>query len=331
MHKTCPDHGDMTAVVEQDLENYLLLSSRFTWDLSPATLITVTNRCNVSCPHCYFPVDNASDDPTIDEIMLEYAKAHSWSRIFLLWGGEPTVREDLPELIKMCCQRYGHFAAGIVTNGVKLADDSYLGELLKAGLAIGTDYFWCYLSLHPEKDNLPEVYAKKLQALENIKCRGYKCYLAFTINDTGDIPEVTAKIREHRTLLHIPGQPTFPDRTHVRVRWATSIWEENRFTKTSYMSQLIKAFAEQARIEGVTFRNLPEETRGAYRAHYEYDGVVLRLVACPTTENIDLQQLAAPPYWRSLDGRMVNTVHAIALNEGFKKGWFNGVRKSEAP
>jgi pyruvate-formate lyase-activating enzyme len=49
-----------------------------------------------------------------------------------LSGGEPTLREDLPSILLEI--KGGNKCAGIVTNGVRLADERYLDTLRKAGL-----------------------------------------------------------------------------------------------------------------------------------------------------------------------------------------------------
>ena len=47
-------------------------------------------------------------------------------------GGEPTLRDDLPELIKIA-EDLGQ-VSGLLTDGLRLADELYLDRLLKSGL-----------------------------------------------------------------------------------------------------------------------------------------------------------------------------------------------------
>ena len=63
----------------------------------------------------------------------------------ILTGGEPTLREDLPELIAHT-ESNGQ-VVGLLSDGLKLVDDFYLQTLLKTGL----DHLM--LSLKPEDDN----------------------------------------------------------------------------------------------------------------------------------------------------------------------------------
>ena len=95
--------------------------------------LAITYRCNNDCAHCY----NARprDYPELS--------TNNWHQILdRLWaigiphvvftGGEPTLREDLPELIAHAEQN-GQIT-GINTNGRRLSDREYLEKLVKAGL-----------------------------------------------------------------------------------------------------------------------------------------------------------------------------------------------------
>jgi radical SAM protein with 4Fe4S-binding SPASM domain len=95
--------------------------------------LAITYRCNNDCLHCY----NARprDYP---ELSTEH-----WHNILdLLWkigiphivftGGEPTLRDDLPELIAHAEQN-GQIT-GINTNGRRLSDLNYVDSLVKSGL-----------------------------------------------------------------------------------------------------------------------------------------------------------------------------------------------------
>jgi MoaA/NifB/PqqE/SkfB family radical SAM enzyme len=70
-------------------------------------------------------------DLSIDEIKSVLRKVGKGKRIVLM-GGEPTIREDLPEIIKLI-RKSGNYPI-LYTNGLKLADISYVKKLKKAGL-----------------------------------------------------------------------------------------------------------------------------------------------------------------------------------------------------
>ena len=69
--------------------------------------IVLTNRCNLRCWYCFFYAEKAGFvyEPTMEEIrtMIEAAtEFNGYAPPIQLTGGEPTLREDLPEIIKLC-------------------------------------------------------------------------------------------------------------------------------------------------------------------------------------------------------------------------------------
>lgn len=105
---------------------------------SCTVLIEVTSRCNLSCPFCFadsgtgrtsdtFPGDLAARFRTA----LDKSGPHN---IVQLSGGEPTMRDDLAEIIAMG-RDIGFPFIQLNTNGVRLAEDpAYAAELRRAGL-----------------------------------------------------------------------------------------------------------------------------------------------------------------------------------------------------
>ena len=94
----------------------------------------ITQRCNSFCKICFMnsgPFVSREFDLSIDEIKSVLRKVGKGKRIVLM-GGEPTIREDLPEIIKLI-RKSGNYPI-LYTNGLKLADISYVKKLKKAGL-----------------------------------------------------------------------------------------------------------------------------------------------------------------------------------------------------
>ena len=95
--------------------------------------IALTYRCNNACSHCYndrprhFPEMTTSEWLKIIDQLWSLGIPH-----IVFTGGEPTLRDDLPELIRHAEQN-GQIT-GINTNGRKLADPKYVEDLLNAGL-----------------------------------------------------------------------------------------------------------------------------------------------------------------------------------------------------
>ncbi|MBK5258718.1 MAG: radical SAM protein [Thermoanaerobaculia bacterium] len=128
-------------------------------------IVDVTHRCNMSCLNCYLPNRTIPDMDAawLDNILAELPRG----RFVRLMGAEATVRHDLPELIATV-RRHGHHAV-IVTNGLRLADRSYVRELKRAGLQITSLSFNGGFDddLYEAIDSL-RCASKKVQALENL-------------------------------------------------------------------------------------------------------------------------------------------------------------------
>ncbi|MGA3161991.1 MAG: radical SAM (seleno)protein TrsS [Terracidiphilus sp.] len=111
----CPDHRQHTCCVVLD----------------------VTARCNLACPVCFASAGSAPEpDPSVAEI-------ENWCHALLasggpfnihLSGGEPTVRHDLPEIVRRI-RAQGFSYIQLNTNGLRLAEEKeYAGALKEAGL-----------------------------------------------------------------------------------------------------------------------------------------------------------------------------------------------------
>jgi len=130
----CPIH-------ELGLETIMPFSARPT---APYRLdLALTYRCNNDCAHCY-NIEHPSPLPSGDGIgVRDELSTSDWKRIIdkawelgiphiIFTGGEPTLREDLPELIAHA-ERNGQIT-GLNTNARRLADAHYVETLAEAGL-----------------------------------------------------------------------------------------------------------------------------------------------------------------------------------------------------
>ncbi len=107
---------------------------------SCTVVVEVTNRCNIKCPICFASSDGSPlpvyepDLETIGHIYEKLVRAAGGDVPVQLSGGEPTTRNDLPEIIAMG-KEYGFPHLQVNTNGVRLGQDrAYLQRLKDAGL-----------------------------------------------------------------------------------------------------------------------------------------------------------------------------------------------------
>jgi radical SAM protein with 4Fe4S-binding SPASM domain len=95
--------------------------------------LALTFRCQNNCIHCYAGGPHETDELSTDQWKRVIDKLHSIGVFILTFtGGEPTLREDLPELL-LYAQNRGA-VTGLITNGRRLKDKSYAEQLEKAGL-----------------------------------------------------------------------------------------------------------------------------------------------------------------------------------------------------
>lgn len=95
-------------------------------------VVDLTHRCNMECANCYIP---NRDVPDLDKEKLFEFLSRLPSRTYIrLIGAEPTMREDLPEIISKV-KSLGH-RPSVTTNGLKLAQPSYVKKLKDAGLRL---------------------------------------------------------------------------------------------------------------------------------------------------------------------------------------------------
>jgi len=148
----CPIH-------ELGLETAMPFSARPT---APYRLdLALTYRCNNDCAHCYnvehpslahpsplrstpagLPI--AGEAPGMEEgVNVDELSTHDWMRVLdkawelgvphiIFTGGEPTLRDDLPELVAHA-EKNGQIT-GLNTNARRLSDPRYVEKLVAAGL-----------------------------------------------------------------------------------------------------------------------------------------------------------------------------------------------------
>lgn len=104
---------------------------------SCTVIIDVTQRCNLACPVCFAVSTPAGpQDPDLNELekRIETVSQYSPGCNIQLSGGEPTVRDDLPEIVGRV-RDAGFGLIQVNTNGIRLAgDNAFVNRLGAAGL-----------------------------------------------------------------------------------------------------------------------------------------------------------------------------------------------------
>lgn len=158
LHRVCPEHGAFSVPVWNgalDFSRWVQFSEPLTGEagvhcpgdcgICPehevgtcCCLLEVTRRCNLRCRFCFANGGTPEEDPSLETL---YAAIRDIVRqcgqpLLQLSGGEPTLRQDLPQLIRYAKQA-GCTYVQLNTNGIRLArDPDYAQSLAEAGLDI---------------------------------------------------------------------------------------------------------------------------------------------------------------------------------------------------
>jgi Predicted Fe-S oxidoreductases len=138
--------------------------------------IDITNRCNLSCPVCFADAGDGASEPTMSQIraMMQILRNQRPVPCHAIQfsGGEPTMRADLPEILKLA-REMGFAQIQLATNGLKFAASLDLCRyLVRSGLT----------TVYLQFDGVtPKVYKEmrgknllpiKRQAIENLRAAG---------------------------------------------------------------------------------------------------------------------------------------------------------------
>ena len=174
---------------------------QFSADKKPVVVWNITRRCNLKCVHCYAHA-RGEYEVTPDELTTAEGKtllddlAQFGAPVVLFSGGEPLVRQDLPELAAYAVSK--GMRAVISTNGT-LIRPTVAQELKKIGLS------YVGISL----DGLEEVndrfrgvkgaFHKALDGIHSCQEAGIKVGLRFTMNrrNVAEIPAIFDLLEEH--------------------------------------------------------------------------------------------------------------------------------------
>lgn len=211
MTKVCPHHGPVNFCLWPDAAHYRWFkmfrfpfkqpqaqtnSSNgcpFDCGLCPSHLrhstlveIEVTHRCNLACPVCFMAAGQYQPppDPSLETIRDMYASIYDRSgpdMSIQLTGGEPTVRRDLPDIIRLG-QAMGFRWIEANTNGLVLArQPGYLRACKEAGLSGICLQFDGLTAEVYRQIRGRDIYKDKLQVIENCRAEGVQVVLTMTI------------------------------------------------------------------------------------------------------------------------------------------------------
>ncbi|HHX13930.1 MAG TPA: radical SAM protein [Clostridiales bacterium] len=215
LERECPEHGFFSTLIAESAAAYLAwqTSELLTRPLQAETetqngcphdcglcpehlqqaccvVVEVTSRCDQGCAYCFAdsvssPIQNSNQDLSLAELeqLLQSLLNKTEDRPFNIQfsGGEPTLRDDLPELVART-QEMGFPYIQLNTNGQRLSEDiDYCRRLAAAGLSSVFLQFDGTEAAIYSKLRGRATLDSKLQAIENMKTVGLSIVLAVTV------------------------------------------------------------------------------------------------------------------------------------------------------
>lgn len=317
MRKTCPVHGETVAMVERDATFWRACQQSgggFSVDAyGQMSLIEVTDRCNLTCAHCYHQPDNARPDRSVGWVVAK-ALAAPTTHVCLM-GAEPTLRDDLPAVLEGI--RAGGKVPSIYTNGVRLADRGRLAELMAAGLEAAS------LSLHGPGYHGAKVFAKVGAALDNMVAAGLALgQVSFMVTDLGE--GLNAALRRILDLGAAGIRPVdFCLRSPGRIGRAP---EGERL----FVSDMFAALNKLAVERGLSLEIMPSAGNSPHHVRVDFCGTPIQLIHWPDAGNIDLRFMNMGPWASFVDGTYGSFALQAILRDGLKQGWWQGRRLADS-
>lgn len=245
LEKSCPDHGPATSYLWPDTKHYYWMSNFKVPPVFPHTSIPVqqgcpkdcglchahlrhptlveievTERCNLRCPVCFMAAEEfrtlAPPDPSLETIAAKYRyilQNTSPQTSIQLTGGEPTIRRDLPEIVRLG-RDLGFGAIEVNTNGVAIGGHpDYLKRLAEAGISGIYLQFDGLTAAVYERIRGEDLLGIKLRAIGNCRAAGVQVVLAMTvikgINEDQLGQVLTFALQNRDVVAGIAYQPAF--------------------------------------------------------------------------------------------------------------------------
>ena len=280
LHKECPDCGSTEALVSSDAAAWQ--HKRDVYDYKPEeartcrlnctgcgkkhtyrmVFVDVTNRCNMNCPICITNMPEMGFDfhPPLayfEKLFTHFASMDPMP-VLHLFGGEPTVHENLFEIIDAALDR--GLRVHVNTNGLRFEDEDFCRRVCEKEVSVLFSFDGSDPAIYDRLRRVPSVAARKLKGLENLRKHSRRrqnilmCVVARRVNDQ-HMASLFDLCHEHSS--HVKGLYFLP---------LTETWDEGKFetditTTIEDVEQIVdEAFPSD---EKVTYLSLGVQARVA--------------------------------------------------------------------
>lgn len=125
VHNTKFEYSDIKKVVTQiEARRFFEITNKEEIPTDKTMHLYLTNKCNLSCPHCYMFSGKAYEDELstieIKKLICDFAQIGNGTEITLS-GGEPSIRTDFEEIVKTAYEM--GLEVKLLTNGTQLSSE----------------------------------------------------------------------------------------------------------------------------------------------------------------------------------------------------------------
>jgi molybdenum cofactor biosynthesis enzyme MoaA len=283
-------------MIEKDAVFYhSLVNNKQAYDAG-GYVVEVTDRCNLSCPHCYQEPDNKKQDKTIETILAQINSFPKDNYSITLAGAEPTMRKDLGSLVAEI-KKTGR-PVNILTNAVKLSDADYVAELRENGcefITVGLN--------HPDYQG-EKIHAKQLEAIKNCLDFGLKIKnINYTVENNTQIPFILNEIQDFGNTAE-----------EYRIRGGADIGRAPN-EPTQFLSTLVYEIHRQVAKNKWQWTKIAADDN-IYHYTVEINGLTHRIIQWADAKTVDLDELQCGP-WGSFipNAPLTNLMHQVILRD----------------
>jgi MoaA/NifB/PqqE/SkfB family radical SAM enzyme len=310
--KHCKIHGTSYHMIENDYEFYSGLyytQENDQYNFNGGVLIEVTDRCNLTCPHCYHEPDNSLTDQSIDSILNQIKKwtlgKNSVHRI-ILSGAEPTLRKDFNELVKEITLLNSAITVSVMTNGICFSDLSYLKSAKESGLSsinIGLN--------HPSYNDHTVIRKKQLQAIRNAHEEGmFISYISYTMMTLNEVDFIMNEICSNEWRSK-----------NFRIRYGSDIGR-NPGQQRKFVSDIYKEIEQWCKRNGKSFERIVEADNNIYHVMARVEEKDIRIIQWCDETDIDMEELRSGPWCDFVPDGITNFLHQIIRRDVWKNKGF---------
>jgi len=299
LNKICPTHGEFWHLIEPDAEFYLNYKYK---RVQPSNyFIEVTNKCNLSCPHCYQMPDNSTTDDSISKIIQKISTWPDNGVAVSLVGAEPTVRKDLPILIEKIKNLPGKpRPIMILTNGVNLSNENYASMFKDFD-----NVYWTFGLNHKDYQG-QKVRDRQMKGIEN--CFKYNLpvkNISYTLLNLTQLEDCIKEIVNFGRSIQ----------SFYRIRCGADIGRTPG-GKQIYLSELMKETEKICSTNDITIKRDPDHGN---RAHYPVllNNISTKIIQWPDVKTLDLSEIQTESIGDMLPNKPPSPlVHQVILRDG---------------